>query len=114
MTLAVDFDRTIMDTDHPPPGHRLGNPLHGAVETLQKLHGMGFQIIIHSCRSNEGERSIKVMKDWLDHFQIPYDRIWGEPPCALGKPIADAYIDDRGLRFTSWEQVLEELDNYAR
>ena len=47
--------------------------------------------------------------DWLDHFDIPYDRIWGEEPCGPGKPIALHYIDDRAIKFESWAQVMEEI-----
>lgn len=114
MIIALDFDRTILDTDNPEPGHKMGAPLPGAVESIQRLYDMGHKIVIHSCRANEGQRSIKVMTDWLNHFQIPYHSIWGESSSDIGKIVADCYVDDRGLQFISWEDVLEKLDWYGR
>ena len=114
MIIALDFDRTIHDTDNPESGRKMGNPLPGAIESIDRLFNMGHTIIIHSCRVNEGWRSTQVMKDWLNHFQIPYHSIWGESPSDIGKVVADCYLDDRGLQFISWEDVLEKLDWYGR
>ncbi|MGE3341533.1 MAG: hypothetical protein AB7J46_06590 [Candidatus Altimarinota bacterium] len=46
------------------------------------------------------------MAQYLDYFQIPYSSIWDQP----GKPIADFYIDDRGLHFQNWQQVADEVE----
>ena len=113
MIIAVDFDRTIADTDNPPKGYRIGSPLPNAKEALTKFREAGHKIIIHSCRSNDGERAIKVMTDYLNYFLIPYDEVWNQ----TGKPIADLYIDDKGYHFTSWtetESFVEKLTNTSR
>lgn len=105
MILAIDWDRTLHDTDHPVPGRKLGPPLPGAREALWKLKEAGHKIIIHSCASH------KAIRPWMDYFVIPFDYIWGESPGDYGvKPAADFYIDDRGLFFQSWDQTLAEIE----
>lgn len=90
-SIACDFDHTIVDGDKPLPG---------AKEALQKLRDMGYKIIIHSC--NDYEWIQRVLND----NDIPYDEIWDR----LGKPICDAYIDDRGIGFAGdWDSTLTEL-----
>jgi hypothetical protein len=42
--------------------------------------------------------------NWLDENQIPYDQV------ILGKPIGDYWIDDRAIRFSSWDQILKEIE----
>ena len=46
----------------------------------------------------------KVMKsvglltlNWLEKYEIPYDEIY------FGKPNGQIYIDDRALRFSTWD-----------
>jgi len=86
--LCVDFDGTIYT------GVGL-NP--GCVEALTRLR-QTYRIAIYSARLTDTER--QQMKEFLDANQVPYDEI------LLPKPDADFYIDDKGVRFTSWEKVL--------
>ena len=97
--LAIDFDRVIHDCDHPKDGRKMGEPMVGAKAALTILKNMGYTVIIHSCnRAN-------VITDFMKYYEIPYDSIWqGE-----GKPVADFYIDDKGLRFTTWENTLGKI-----
>lgn len=99
MILAIDWDRTLHDADHPVPGRKLGPPLPGAKDALIHLVESGHTVIIHSC----GRPS--VIADWLAYFEIPYSSLW----CGEGKPQADCYIDDRGLHHVSWEHTMDEL-----
>lgn len=105
LILAIDYDRTIVDTDNIPEGKKLGDPLPDAVESIRILHEAGHKIIIHSCRSSDGPRADKVMTDYLDAYGIPYDEVWNK----VGKPKADCYLDDLGLRFTSWSKAMEDI-----
>lgn len=105
LTLAIDFDRTLADTDHVPPGRKLGPPLPGAKDALVYFRERGDKIIVHTVRASD-PRSIKVVKDWLDYFEIPYDHITNV------KEPANFYIDDRGLRFHSWDQALKDIHAY--
>jgi len=40
---------------------------------------------------------------WLKEHKIKYDHI------QFGKPFAKVYIDDKGMRFESWKQIMTEL-----
>ena len=112
-TFAIDFDHTICDTHNVTPPHKMGPPLPYAREFLTKLHEKGHTIIIHTCRANDGSRAIRVVEDWLKYFEIPFDCVWS---AALNgaKPVADYYIDDKAIRFTSWKEVEEILECQQR
>ena len=40
-----------------------------------------------------------ILYEWLEKYEIPYDEIY------FGKPNADVYIDDKGLKFESWKNL---------
>lgn len=101
MILAIDFDGVIHDWKHPKPGRKMGEPISGARESLQAMRQKGHQIIIHSCNRPS------VIADWMAWYKIPYNNIWQD------KPVADWYVDDRGLQFQSWEQVMRDLAKNA-
>lgn len=106
--ICVDFDRTLCDPDNKPPDKRLGPPFPGAKEAMQAFREAGYDICIHSCRGSDGPRAVKVMVDWLNYFQIPFDSVWGQP----GKPVADFYIDDLAIRFEgNWEDTKRKVLN---
>lgn len=73
---------------------------HGAKEVLQRL-SKKFRIIIFTARI-EMER--EVTEKWLRENEIPYNTL------IMGKPRALLYVDDFGLRFTSWETLEEEIE----
>lgn len=77
----------------------MGPPMLGAKEALERLKQEGHTILIHSCnRAN-------VIAEWMAYFNITYSSIW----CGTGKPVADVYIDDKGLKFESWQQTLTKI-----
>ena len=89
--IAVDFDHTLVDVDKALPGAR---------DAMETLKAMGYYIIIHSCNDEEWIRKT------LNTLEIPWDEIW----TSLGKPIADAYIDDRGIGFYGdWNESIADL-----
>lgn len=101
MTLAIDFDGVIHDPKNVPKGKRMGQPMPGAVEAITELSKKYF-LIIHTVRA-AGPEATKAVSDWLDYFKIPRHRITNI------KPRADFYIDNNGIRFENWSQVLREL-----
>lgn len=108
VTLAIDFDHTICDTAHPVPGRRMGGPMLGSKEALEKLKREGHYILIHSCNRP------KIIREWLEWYKIPFDAIWGENPADCGhKPVASYYVDDRAIRFVTWQQTLDDLRTLA-
>lgn len=102
-TLAIDFDGTICKYQPFKDGIIWQEPNEGAKEVLTKLHDNGWKLIVHTCRAKKSfenwAASIAEIEAWLNKHGIPFDDITDE------KPIATAYIDDRGLRFTSWQDI---------
>lgn len=101
--LAVDFDGTICKYQHFKDGVIWQEPQEGAQEILAALRVQGWKIIVHTCRvaqiHADYQESIIAVAEWLKKHNIEVDGITAE------KPIATAYIDDRGLRFTNWQDI---------
>ena len=109
--ICVDFDHTMNNASYPD----IEKPIKGAKEALQEIKNLGFDIHICSCRTNhevsasiiERLEQIKKMKKFLDDNKIPYDKILNND-----KPVAYAYIDDRGIGFRdNWKETIKELKN---
>lgn len=99
--LAVDFDGVIHDKAHPIPGKRMGAPIDGTKDALRKLKRK-YRLVIHTVMATTpGGR--QAVEDWLRYYDIPFTEV----TCI--KPQAVAYIDDKAIRFTSWEQVIGDL-----
>lgn len=92
--LAIDFDGVIHDNKNPIPGRKMGLPIEGAKEAVTKYYLRGHRIIIFSVWANE--RGKKVIADWLKYYVIPFNDITNI------KPEADVYLDDKAVRFTTW------------
>jgi len=97
MTIAVDFDGTIVTHAYPA----IGKPIPFAIETLKRLQAEDHHLIIlWSCR--EGQ----VLQDAIDYchsrgldFYAVNSNFPGEPQDGLTahKLTADLFIDDRNL-----------------
>jgi hypothetical protein len=115
-TIVVDLDGTICEHRFPA----FGEPVAGAREALQRLKHAGYWIIIHTVRTSSYYRrtgiydaeinSPEAVRAYLERHQIPCDEIWMHD-----KPVAMAYIDDRGLRLegdrnrSNWQQIADAL-----
>lgn len=93
--IAVDFDGVIHD-EKPPPGHKMGKPLKGALEALKGMTDR-HEVIIFTVRA-QSPAGAQSVADWMDYFGIPYGKI------TAIKPNADYYLDDKAVRFTSWDE----------
>jgi capsule biosynthesis phosphatase len=114
MKISVDLDGTIAKNKTQWEHYRDVEPLPDAVESLQKLKKEGFYIIIHTarnmgtCNNNIGQviaRQGKLVTDWLERHEIPYDEI------LFGKPNVDYFIDDKGIGFKNWKETTKTLLN---
>src|SRR5688572_1557188 len=100
-TIMVDLDGVIC-TEERVFDRPLAEPIAGAREALAKLKAEGHTIIVYTAR---GWAELRVTKKWLDDHGMAYDAIH------MGKPVAHIWIDDRAVRFTSWEQTLRDVEN---
>jgi len=107
--VLIDLDGTLCDHAFP----EIGPIKPGVKKALQEIRDLGFEIHICSCRTNhevsisiiERLEQIKKMKKFLDDNEIPYNKILNND-----KPVAYAYIDDRGIGFRdNWENTIKEL-----
>lgn len=98
-TIMVDLDGVICSEEqfHDRP---LATIIPGAREALARLRAAGYVVVVYTARS-WGE--YRVTKKWLDDHGLEYDGL------QMGKPVADLWIDDRALRFTNWNDVLEQI-----
>ena len=108
MRYCFDIDGTIAELRQEGQSYADVVPKEGAVETLKKLKEEGHYIILYTARNMEtfsanlGKINAvqgPILFKWLEKYEIPYDEIY------FGKPNADVYIDDKGLKFESWKNL---------
>jgi len=108
---VIDFDGTLCKFAFPDVG-----PIEPNVkEALETLKAAGYTIKIHSCRTatywgREGERGVhtKIILEFMEKYNLPYDEIITSP--SMDKPIADVYIDDRGIGYkNNWLEIARRL-----
>jgi hypothetical protein len=118
-TIAVDFDGTICDFAYPG----IGKVKEGARNALALFRKLGFRILIYSCRTCHwhydifgGDPSLRTMerstvKDMIAFLKaegIEYDEI---DDGSKGKPLADYYIDDKGIQFeNNWDSIARYIE----
>jgi len=114
-TLAIDFDGTIAQQDgweYP----EMGPPFHGVAEAIQKLKDQGFKILIYTCRLNQhnenngtAEEELERLTQYLDQVGVPFDDF---VVAEVGKPFAEYYIDDKGIRFNGdWNETVKFVES---
>ena len=68
---------------------------------MQKIHGKGFRIVLHTARgSRTGKNWIEITKKQLQRNDIPYDELRFE------KPGSDFYIDDKNISVKKLKKIL--------
>lgn len=97
--ICVDLDGTIARYYKFNGPNKIGEPYPGAKEFIQALIDIGYEVIIFSCRNSpeyadDVNTGTLVIRNWLMLHDFPDCSIY----CGSGKPIADWYIDDKGLR----------------
>lgn len=108
-TICVDFDGVIA-TDNGWQGVGVfGQPMSGTRAALKYLESLGWFIIVHTCRGEEG-----LIEEYLEKHGIPFHAINKNPyqPDGMnnGKPMADAYLDDRAVFFDGdWADMMPKI-----
>ncbi len=93
MTIAIDFDGTVVTHDYPTIGEDVG-----AEPVLKELVARGHRLILHTMRHG---RLLTDAEKWFRDRKIPLYAVndnpsqhkWTESP----KILADLYIDDSGI-----------------
>lgn len=106
--ICVDLDGTIAHYKGWQGHDHFGDPIDGVQAALQRIQSAGFKIIIHTTRSNKD-----LISAYLNRHSIPFDYINenpDQPDGAIGgKPMAEAYIDDRAVQFNGdWQAAAHE------
>jgi hypothetical protein len=126
--LAVDLDNTLAEGGD----EGVGPWKPGAVEALHEVLDAGGEVLVHTCRTGWGNGGgVAAVEEFLRSGGFApclvdtADRggsqvqVWAEPGepgrrvgiwVGRGKPIAQAYIDDRAVAFNgSWADVVAQL-----
>jgi len=110
-TIAIDFDGVIHKSSKGfYDGTIYDEPVEGAIEGIKYL-AKKYRLVIYTCKGRperplvDGKTGIELIWEWLDKYGIReyIDEVTG------WKPRAKAYIDDKGIRFESWNQIMEVL-----
>ena len=111
-TIAVDFDGVL----HNPnkgfhDGTIYGEIIKDAKKSIRCLFDSDWDLVIFTCKANpmrpliNGKTGVQLIWDWLVEHNLDEfisDVVWG-------KPNAKYYIDDRGIYFNSWEEVIKKI-----
>lgn len=113
MRICFDLDNTLCENRMPGQEYKDVLPKEGAAEYLHHLRSGGHYIIIHTARNmvtynnNLGQviaNQAPVVIDWLARHGFVYDEL------LFGKPHADYFVDDKGIRFTTFENLKQQLN----
>lgn len=108
MRICIDLDGVICELRQPGQRYSDLKPVAGAAEKLQSLRRAGHEVIVHTarhmrtCSGNVGlvlARQGMVTLRWLEKHCIEFDEIH------FGKPHADVYLDDNGMRFVGCQSI---------
>ena len=113
VTICIDFDGVIHESNKGfYNGKCYGNPINRTYEALKELSG-NYSLVIYTCKANpdrpliDGKNGVELVWEWLEkHNMANYiDDV------VFGKPHALVYIDDKAIRFDSWEKALDDINN---
>lgn len=111
LTIAVDFDGTIVENRFP----KIGKPILFAIETLKKLQEEGHQLILWTYRTGKELQeavefcSSKGIQFYTVNKSYPEEKF----DHSISRKIqADIFIDDRNIGgLLGWGEVYQKLTN---
>ncbi len=111
LTIAVDFDGTIVENRFP----KIGKPILFALETLKKLQEEGHQLILWTYRSgNELQEAVAFCNsNGIYFYSVNKSYPEEEYDHSISRKIqADIFIDDRNIGgLLGWGEVYLKLSN---
>ena len=110
LTIAVDFDGTLVENQYP----KIGKPILFAFETLKKLQQEGHQIILWTYRSGSKlDEAVEYCKGKGINFYAvnkSYPEEEYEEKLMSRKILADIFIDDRNINgLPPWGEMYHQL-----
>lgn len=117
MTIAVDFDGTIVGHAYPA----IGREIPGAIATLLRLQAQGHRLILWTVREGELlDRAVEYCRERGLEFYAANEHYTDEPKTSgdpeqksCRKLTADIYIDDRNIGgFPGWEAIYEMISEH--
>lgn len=111
LTIAVDFDGTLVENRYP----EIGKPILFAFETLRKLQQEGHQLILWTYRSGvKLEEAVEFCESkGIEFYAV--NRSYPEEEYEDGisrKILADLFIDDRNINgLPPWGEMYHQLTN---
>lgn len=114
MIFGFDIDNTICREKQEGQSYADVEPFPEAVQLLDWLRDEHHTIVLYTarhmktCNGNQGKvlaRQGKVLFDWLEKWEIPYDELhWS-------KPYVDLMIDDATHQHTDWETTSKAIQD---
>lgn len=111
--VAIDFDGVLhLNSKGFHDGTVYDPPVQGAVEAIKWFYSQGFDIVLFTAKVKpdrplvDGKSGEELIWEWLAKYRI--NSYIKEITCE--KPRAIVYIDDRGIRFESWEQTIKQFN----
>ena len=116
--IVVDCDGVIADKAN-GGDYAKAAPLQHGIDQVNKLHDMGYTIILFTARYGDREngnihrqygRGYREWTDWLEAHGVKYHHAY------MGKPAGAIYIDDKAARVRGddedgWSQVWHEVSD---
>ena len=102
-TIAIDFDGVIHKYSNGwQDGEIYDEQMERAEYALKNLKSKGYKIVVFTTRGGDKAQRINMVNWFRDEGLSNYiDEITDK------KPPAVAYIDDRGIRFTNWDDIVK-------
>ncbi len=113
LTIAVDFDGTIVENRYP----KIGKPILFAIETLKKLQDDGHHLILWTYRTGrELEEAVEFCNSrGIDFYAVNKSYPEEIYDVSLSRKIqADYFIDDRNIGgLMGWGEIYQRLDKIS-
>jgi len=112
--LGLDFDGVIYKNSKGfHDGTMYDEPLDDAIKSLKYLNEtLGYDLVIYTCKANperpliDGKTGIELVWGWLERHGVK-DNV---KDVTYIKPNAVAYIDDKGITFSNWDDCIKQIE----
>tara|TARA_Y100001968_G_scaffold318741_1_gene349346 strand:- start:1299 stop:1700 length:402 start_codon:yes stop_codon:yes gene_type:complete len=111
--VAIDFDGVIHGNSKGfHDGTVYDPPIEGSIDAIKWFNSQGYDIVLFTAKVKPGRPLVnnktgeELIWEWLKKYEI--NTFIKEITCE--KPRAICYIDDKGIRFESWEKTLKQFN----